>query len=105
MSKTETLDQEVEEIYSILKREISKVPCKVQLVAMGVFNAKMGSTVSENIPNVGIHGLGNRNESEERLLNLAVESNLTDANTLIQHNLRRLSTWNNPDTVTKSIIF
>ena len=63
------------------------------LVVMGDFNAKVGA---ENSTVTGNYGLGERNESGERLVQFCQEEQLIIANTLFQHPKKNLYTWSSP---------
>ena len=62
---------------------------------MGDWNAKIGK--GEEPGTVGRHGLGNRNEAGERLLEFCEEDALFLANTYFELPERRLYTWTSPD--------
>jgi len=74
---------------------LNEIPKKDVLVIMGDWNAKIGQ--GEEPGTVGRHGLGNRNEAGERLLEFCEENALVLANTYFELPERRLYTWTSPD--------
>ena len=62
---------------------------------MGDWNAKLGRSASKT-SNIGMFGLGCRNERGDRLEEFCVTNNLVVGNTLFQHHPRRLWTWMSP---------
>ena len=57
---------------------------------MGEFNTKVGKDKYEK--KVGTHGLGNRNEKRNRLIEFCQQNELCIVNTCFQQRTRRLST-------------
>lgn len=92
-------EDEIDEFYTVLERTIDKIPNREILIILGDFNAKIGSTKDDtHIRNiVGRYGIGQRNERGARLLNFCIDNNFTITNTVFQHHIRRLFTWQSPD--------
>lgn len=106
MPTTDADDQEVEDIYQEIEQIVSAIPKKEPLIILGDFNAKVGKTTdNNNLQNIlGRYGLGDRNARGERLIQFAIDNNLTIANTMFKHHPRRLSTWTSPDQKSKNQI-
>ena len=63
---------------------------------MGDWNAKIGDKAVEGIS--GTHGLGDRNEADERMIKFCEANRLIVTNTwYIKKRRRRLYTWTSPD--------
>ena len=69
---------------------------------MGDSNAKVGDERYQNI--VGMHGLGQRNERGERLIQFYQENKLIIANTWFQQPVRKLHTWKSPGDISRNQI-
>ena len=70
---------------------------------MGDFNAKVGkSKAGESI--VGNHGIGQRNERGDKLVNFAERYGLKITNTFFQKREGRKWTWKSPNGITKNEI-
>ncbi|CAG5117437.1 unnamed protein product [Candidula unifasciata] len=96
---------EIEDFYAILQDTLNKIDQNDIIIIMGDFNAKVGTGRDENERHVlGKFGLGNRNETGEKLIEFCIENELTIANTLYKQHPRRLFTWTSPDGVTKNQI-
>ena len=67
---------------------------------MGDLNAKVGDEGYQNI--VGMHGLGQRNEMGEWLIQFCQEKNLRIANTWFQQPVRQLYTWKKPGDISRN---
>lgn len=91
-------DEEIEEMYQLIHENISNIPKKEPIIIMGDWNAKIGETRAEEYlkGTVGKYGMGERNERGERLLQFAIDSELSIMNTMFKHHPRRLSTWTSP---------
>ena len=74
---------------------MNDIPKKDVLVIMRKWNAKIGK--GEEPGTAGRHGLGNRNEAGERLLEFCKENTLFLTNTYFELPERRLYTWTSPD--------
>lgn len=68
------------------------------------FNAKVGSTNDDNIPNRGNFGLGKINDRGETLINYLQRENLYCMNTFFKKPLSRRWTWVSPNQKTKNEI-
>jgi hypothetical protein len=64
---------------------------------MGNINAKVGCNIEEVEHNMGTHGIGNRNESGELLIELCGRYNLKIGGTLFPHKLCHKVTWVSPN--------
>ena len=69
---------------------------------IGDFNAKIGDERYQTI--VGMHGLGQRNERREPLIQFCEENNLIIANTWFQQPVRKLYKWKSPGSISKNQI-
>jgi hypothetical protein len=74
---------DIEDFYSDLQATLNETPIKDVLIIMGDRKAKIGK--GEEPGTVGRHGLGNRNEAGERLLEFCEENALFLANTYFEH--------------------
>jgi hypothetical protein len=89
------VEDEVEVFLEELQRVIDKLPKGDIAVVMGDFNAKVGEGAVEGV--TGKHGLGERNEAGDRLLEFCAANDLIVSNTWFQLLKRRLYTWTSPD--------
>ena len=89
-------EAEVERFYEDLQDLLELTPEKDDvLFTIGDWNAKVGS---QEIPGVtGKFGFGIQNEAGQRLTEFCQENELIIANTLFQHQKRRLYTRTSPD--------
>ena len=78
---------------------MEEIPNREILLIMGDFNAKIGTTASDdNLRTViGKYGIGGRNERDNTLLDFCAENDLYITNSNFQHHPRRLYTWQSPD--------
>lgn len=76
-------DIDIDHFYHDLRSSLQNIPNKELTIVTGDFNAKIGDTTdNEHIKTiVGKYGIGVRNERGERLLDFAIENNLTITNT------------------------
>ena len=88
-------DDKIECFYETLQDTIDLTPSQDILVIMGDFNAKVGKGRTDD-GSVGPHGLGNRNDRGDRLVQFCADNDMTICNTLFQHHPRRLYTWISP---------
>ena len=72
------------------------------VVAMN--HAKIGQSDSPESSAIGPHGLGERNERGDRLVDFATANEMVIANTLFKQHRRRLYTWTSPDGNTRNQI-
>ena len=81
--------------YEDLQELLELTTKKDALFIIGDWNAKVGS---QEIPGVtGKFGLGEQNETGQRLTEFCQENALVRANTLFQQHKRRLYPWTSPD--------
>ncbi|GFR98368.1 endonuclease-reverse transcriptase [Elysia marginata] len=67
------------------------------IIIMGDFNAKIGTKKKEeDLEWIGCHGIGERNERGQRLLDFAAENKLYITNTFYQKPKSRCWTWESP---------
>jgi endonuclease/exonuclease/phosphatase family metal-dependent hydrolase len=93
---------DIEDFYNDLQAALNETPKRDVLIIMGDWNAKIGK--GEEPGTVGRHGLGNRNESGERVLEFCEEIALFLTNTYFELSERRLYTWTSPDSKHKNQI-
>ena len=94
-STSNTEEAEVERIYEDLQDLLELTPKKDVLFIIGDWNAKVGS---QEIPGVtDKFGLGERNETGQRLTEFCQKNTPVIANTLFQQHKRRFNTWISPD--------
>ena len=82
-----------EAFYDQLQSSLSSIPSSDLLVILGDFNAHVGSDFSSWISFIGPHGVGERNENGERLLDFCAGNLLIITNTWFQHKLLHKVTW------------
>ena len=91
-------DEEIEEFYASIQKALRSTKKNELTIITGDFNAKVGKGRIEDI--VGEHGLGDKNERGDRLIQFCREEDFTIANTWFKLPNRRLYTWKSPaDTV------
>ena len=88
-------EYDIEDLYGRLKYLIDTVPRRDVLIIMGDWNAKIGDKAIDGIS--GTHGLGDRNEAGERMIELCEANQLIVTNTRFKQPIRRLYTWTSPD--------
>ncbi|PIK36297.1 endonuclease/exonuclease/phosphatase family protein [Apostichopus japonicus] len=88
-------DEDTQNFYGRLQDLVDSVPRGDALVIMGDWNAKVREEAVAGIS--GRHGLGERNEAGERMLDFCEANRLVISNTLFQQPTRRLYTWTSPD--------
>ena len=86
---------EVEHFYEYLQDSLELTPLKDVLFIIEDWNAKVESQEISQV--TGKLGLGVQNEAGQRLTEFCQENALVIANTLVQQQKRRLSTWTSPD--------
>lgn len=87
-------DDEVEAFYEEIERVGKKLRLDGPVLLLGDFNAKVGAGKVGN--SIGMHGLGQRNDRGERLIEFVEKNKLVVCNTIFQHHPRRLYTWVSP---------
>ena len=90
-----TEEAEVERFYEDQQDLLELTPQKDVLFIIGDWNAKVGSQETPGV--TGKFGLGIWNETAQRLIEFCQENALVIANTLFQHNKRKLYTWTSSD--------
>ena len=89
-------EEEVDKVYETIEKAIDK-KC-IENIIMGDFNAKIGVKEEwEKTRCIGKHGIGERNERGERLINFAEEKGLYIANSFFKKNKNRYWTWESPN--------
>ena len=98
-------EEELEELYDAVQKEIDSKENKDILVILGDLKAKVGSKkYTEEDGIVGNVGLGERNDRGIRLVDFAMSNHQSIKNTMFVKHPRRLYTWTSPDGVTKNHI-
>lgn len=92
VSNAESLDT----FYEELRKVIEEIPKSYDLILAGDFNARVGSDHERWRGTLGPHGIGQINQSGQRLLELAVQYNLRISNTFFQLKNHYKSTWQHP---------
>lgn len=82
-------EEEIEQFYETLRRALKYTKGNEMCIIMGDFNAKIGRGSVEGI--VGEHGLGERNERGDRLVQFCREEDFIIMNTWFRLPPRRLS--------------
>lgn len=99
---TDTDDDVIESFYADVQKVIDGLPKKDILYILGDFNAKIGNQPEVNI--AGSHGLGERNEAGDRLIQFCQENRLRITNTWFMQPKRRLYTWTSPNGIHRNQI-
>ena len=97
-------DEIIDSCYAKLQEALDKIPKSDVVVMMGDFNAKVGQSDSPESSAVGPHGLGERNERGDRLVDFGTVNEMVIDNTLFKQHIRRLYTWKSPDGNTRNQI-
>ena len=90
---TNAKENEIEQFYADLQQLPDTAPRK-DIVIMGDWNAKVGSTTTSEI--TGKFELGVRDEAGDRLMEFCQNNSMFIANTFFQQPKRRLYTWTSP---------
>ncbi|GFS04235.1 endonuclease-reverse transcriptase [Elysia marginata] len=86
-------DTEIEALYEDLAKAM-EMKGRGNIIIMGDFNAKIGTKKKEeDLEWIGCHGIGERNERSQRLLDFAAENKLYITNTFYQKPKSRYWTW------------
>lgn len=96
-------DEEVEMFYDDVAMALSKAPTYFSFIT-GDFNAKIGKKEDEGEFSLGQHGIGERNERGNTLLQFLLEHGLYAMNTFFKKAEHRKWTWKSPDGNTKNEI-
>jgi exonuclease III len=90
-------DVDIDAFYSDLQQEVNRTPRNDALIIMGDFNAKVGRGDEATRTIMGLHGIGERNERGDRLLDFCCANNLCITNTRFkQTKANRQWTWESP---------
>ena len=95
-------DTEKETFYSDIGKIKKYVKLGEILIVMGGMNAKVGKM--KQYPVTGKHGLGERNERGQRLIEFGKEQDLVIMNTFFQHHPKNLYTWIKPGEIYRNQI-
>ncbi|XP_030757298.1 craniofacial development protein 2-like [Sitophilus oryzae] len=87
-------DREIDEFYGQIEQLWKNIKKHEVTIVMGDFNAKIGRVGVVDV--IGEHGLGQRNERGERLVEFVQEKDIVVTNTLFKLPPRRLYTWRSP---------
>ena len=95
-------EQEIEEFYDDLSKIIEENKTNYTMI-IGDFNAKVG-VARNSESSVGKHGIGQRNERGDMLVNFAERNGLKITNTFFQKRKGRKWTWKSPNGTAKNEI-
>lgn len=95
-------DIEIEEFYAQMEQFWKNIKKHEVTIVMGDFNAKIGRGRVVDV--IGEHGLGQRNERGERLVEFVQEKEIVVTNTLFKLPRRRLYTWKSPQGTKDEIV-
>ncbi|VDO90476.1 unnamed protein product, partial [Schistosoma curassoni] len=93
-----------DQFYERLKSTIDECPRKDLTILMGDLNTTVGIDDTEYEDIMGRHGLGQRNENEERFANLYAFNKLVIGGTIFPHKRVHKATWISPDHITENQI-
>lgn len=96
-------DDEVEEFYEEVTKALESNKSHYKFI-IGDFNAKIGKHQQSDGKTTGSHGLGERNERGERLIQFATSRKFNITNTLFEKPQKRRWTWRSPNGETKNEI-
>ena len=101
-STSESTEEDIDLFYKDL--ETAKNHCKSQdvIIIMGDFNVKVGNERVDEV--VGDHGLGQRNERRERLIDWVRMHDMIIGNIWFKYHPRKLWTWKSPGDNSKNQI-
>ncbi|XP_050513133.1 uncharacterized protein LOC126888800 [Diabrotica virgifera virgifera] len=99
---SEKPEEDIEEFYALVQKALKYTKKNELTIIMGDFNAKVGKNRIEDI--VGQHGLGEKNERGDRLIQFCREEDFTIANTWFRLSPRRLYTWKSPADTANNMI-
>ncbi len=91
---TEHKDDEIEAFYDTIEKVLKKMRLDGPTYVIGDFNAKVGKGSTAGC--IGAHGLGQRNERGDRMIEFADKNQMIVCNTFFQQHPRRLYTWKSP---------
>jgi hypothetical protein len=90
-------DNSEQEFYSLLNNVLDDTDMKDAMILMGDFNAKVGCNNEEVEHGMGTHGIGDRNENGELLIERGGRYNLKIGKTLFAHKLCHKVAWVSPN--------
>ena len=90
----ESTEEEIDSFYDILEKAKSQCKTNEITIIMGDLNAKVGS--GREGKTVGQHGLGERNDRGDRLVQWCESKDMIITNTWFKEHPRRLYTWRSP---------
>ena len=99
-----TKEEDKSNFYAQLQAVVDKVPRRDMLILMGDMNAKVGSDNTDGKRVTGQHGIGDRNENGEMLINFCALNDLVIGGTLFPHHRYHKATWISPDHQTENQI-
>ncbi len=97
-------DEEKENFYDALQREVDSTPRHDVLMVNGDLNAKVGSDNTNKEGVMGKHGLGVINENGQRFVDFCANNNLVIGGTIFPHKRIHKQTWVSPDSMTRNQI-
>ena len=89
-------DDDKDNFYNQLQAETESAP-RHDLIIMGDLNAKVGSDNTDFESVMGKHGVGNRSDNGDRLVEYCAMNNLVIGGTLFPHRDIHKLTWNSPN--------
>ena len=92
---TDASDEDLEAFYNTVQEALDKISPRDLVMLMGDWNAKVGKALQKSA-NMGIYGLGERNQRGEKLLEWCISNDMVIGNTIFPHHSRRLYTWQSP---------
>ena len=92
---SQSTEDEIEQFYTKLQREIDRCANNDQIMVMGDFNAKVGNQECPGV--MGKFGYGDPNERGLRLIEFCQENKLVITNTMFNHRASRKWTWESPN--------
>ena len=92
---SQSTEDEIEQFYTKLQREIDRCANNDQIMVMGDFNAKVGNQECPGV--MGKFGYGDTNERGLRLIEFCQENKLVITNTMFNHRASRKWTWESPN--------
>ena len=93
----EAEEEEKDNFYEMLQKEMETVPRHDLTIVMGDLNAKVGGDNTYSPRTMGRHGCGVQNENGERLIDFCTLNNLVIGGTLFPHRDIHKVTWCSPN--------
>jgi len=88
-----TKEEDKSNFYAQLQAVVDKVPRRDMLILMGDMNAKVGSDNTDGKQVMGRHGISDRNENGEMLIDFCALNDLVIGGTLFPHRRCHKATW------------